>query len=85
MQHEVPVQLPEVVEGILTLRTVIGALLLLIFLLLLPPSWSTLPSPRRLLLFLPEGPAFRGWSFLGGCSRAAEPARWGAWWGLPKG
>lgn len=85
MQHEVPVQLPEAVKGIFTLCAVVGALLLLLFLLLIPPGGSALPSPRRPPLFLPEGPAFRGWCFLGGYRRAAEPARWGARRGLPEG
>lgn len=84
MQHEVPMQLAKVVEGILAFCTVVGAALVLV-LLPSPPSCWALPSPRRLLLFLPEGPAFRHWRFLGGCSGAAEPAGWGAWWGLPEG
>lgn len=83
MQHEVPVQLAQAVEAIFTLCAVVGALLLL--LLLLPPGGSALPSPRRPPPFLPEGPAFRGWCFLGGYRRAAEPARWGARRGLPEG
>lgn len=76
-------QLPEAVEGILALRAVEGALLVLV-LLVPPPRRPALPSPRWLLLFLPEGPAVGGWRFLGGCSRAAEPAGWGARGGFPK-
>lgn len=76
-------QLPEAVEGILALRAVEGALLVLV-LLVPPPRRPALPSPRWLLLFLPEGPAIGGWRVLGGCSRAAEPAGWGAREGFPK-
>lgn len=83
VQHEVAMQLPEAVEGILALRAVEGALLVLV-LLVPPPRRPALPSPRWLLLFLPEGPAIGGWRVLGGCSRAAEPAGWGARGGFPK-
>lgn len=86
MQHEVPMQLPEAVEGILALRAVVGALLVLVLLLLLPSGLAlALPSPTWLSLSLPKHPDFGSWCFLGGCSGTAEPARRRAWWGLPEG
>lgn len=81
MQHEVAMQLPEVVKGVLTLRTVVGAPLLLIF-IPIPPCWLIFPSARRFLLFLPKSPALRSWGFLGCCCRAAESARRGTRWGF---
>lgn len=83
MQHEVAMQLPEVVKGVLALRTVVGAPLLLIIIPIMP-CWPALPSARRFLFFLPKGPALGGWGFLGCCCRAAESTRWSTWWGLPQ-